>query len=108
MSLRVTPSGLYHAYRLAANFQYIDAVIVDVPILNDSVREKIRVVEDIGDRLARAETFVSDYLDNAWATIAKHAVGFDWAEMSETIKLEIQSIRWRLLRKPNYYYRKRG
>ena len=78
LSARVTPSGLYHAYRLSGNFQYIDAMIVDTPVLDDTVRENIRSVEDIGDRLTRAETFVTQYLDKVWEPLAANAVGFYW------------------------------
>jgi hypothetical protein len=105
-SMRVTPSGLYHAFRLASNFQYIDAMIIDTPILDDTVRDKIRGAEDIGDRLIRAEIFVTDYLDNAWSPIAKYAIGFDWAEMSENLQQEIQTIRWKLLRRPTHTQRR--
>jgi hypothetical protein len=101
-SMRVTPSGLYHAYRLTSNFQYIDAMMIDTPILHDSVREKIRSVEDIGDRLTRAEVFVKDYLDGMWSSLSALAIGFDWAEMSESVQQEIQAIRWRLLNKPRF------
>jgi hypothetical protein len=100
--MRVTPSGLYHAYRLTSNFQYIDAMMIDTPILHDSVREKIRSVEDIGDRLTRAEVFVKDYLDGMWSSLSALAIGFDWAEMSESVQQEIQAIRWRLLNKPRF------
>jgi hypothetical protein len=99
-SLRVTPSGLYHAYRLAGNFQYLDAMIVDTPILSDSVREKMRVVEDIADRLVRTEVFVKEYLDQMWTPLSGRAVGFDWAETSDHAQSEIQSIRWRLVNRP--------
>ena len=53
-SMRITPSGLYHALRLTGSFYYIDAVMIDTPILSDSVREKVHNIQHIGDRLARA------------------------------------------------------
>jgi GTPase SAR1 family protein len=99
-SMRVTPSGLYHAYRLAGNFQYLDAMIVDTPILPDSAREKMRVVEDIADRLVRAEVFVKEYLDHMWTPLSGRAIGFDWMEISYHAQQEIQSIRWRLVNRP--------
>ncbi len=100
MSMRVTPSGLYHAYRLAGSFQYLDAMIVDTPILTDSVREKMRVVDDIADRLIRAEVFVKEYLDKMWTPLAGHTLGFDWIDASGHAQQEIQSIRWRLVNHP--------
>jgi hypothetical protein len=98
-SMRVTPAGLYHVHRLAGTFQYIDAIIIDTPILNDSVRDKMQESTDIGDRLIRAERFVKDYLDNAWGSLSKVAVGFSWEAILEEIVLDIQTIRWRLARK---------
>jgi GTPase SAR1 family protein len=99
-SMRVTPAGLYHASRLAGNFQYIDAMIVDTPVLDDSVREKIRNAYGIGDRLTRVELFVKDYLNPAWEEIAQSAIGFDWGEMSSNALSEVEAIRWELIRKP--------
>jgi hypothetical protein len=99
-SMRVTPSGLYHAYRLAGAFAYLDAMIVDTPILLDSVREKMRVVDDIADRLVRVEVFVKDYLDQMWTPLSGRAVGFDWLETSDHVQQEILSIRWRLVNRP--------
>jgi GTPase SAR1 family protein len=99
-SMRATSSGLYHAYRLVGNFQYADAMIVDTPILDDTVRESIRPVEDIADRLTRVEIF-ANYLDKMWSPLAKAACGFDWEEMSETLMQEVQVIRWKQLRRPH-------
>jgi hypothetical protein len=92
-SLRATPSGLYHAYRIASKFSYVDAVVVDTPILDDAVREATRPADDLGDRLTRAESFI-EYLDSMWGPIAQCAVGFDWQEASESLKAEIAAIRW--------------
>jgi hypothetical protein len=94
--MRVTPSGLYHAYRLAATFTYIDAMIIDIPILDETVRDQMRSTDDIGDRLTRVETFVKDYLDRAWDPLADKAVGFDWLDLSEELKKEVETIRWKL------------
>ena len=96
-SLRPTPSGLYHVYRLAGLFQYLDAVVVDTPILDVSVRENIKNVDEIGDRLIRAESFVA-YLTSCWKELASRAVGFDWTENHDALLEEINSIRWRQAR----------
>jgi len=96
-SMRITPPGLYHVIRLTSSFYYIDAVIVDTPILSESAREKVRNVQGIGDRLARAEIFVREYLDPAWETLAKDAIGFDWPSQSAEVLGQIQEIRWKLV-----------
>jgi hypothetical protein len=104
--MRVTPSGLYHAYRLTATFQYLDAMIIDTPILNESVRDKTRATSEIGDRLTRVEVFVKEYLDSAWSLVSKDAVGFDWNEASEAVIQEISEIRWEVATKPKHYPRR--
>jgi hypothetical protein len=104
-SLRATPNGLYHAYRLTALFQYLDAMLIDTPILDDGVREKLgsaNVADNIADRLSRAEIF-ADYLDAAWKPLASQAVGFDWADSFELFQQQVVEIRWREARRKLRY-----
>ncbi|MFC9355844.1 hypothetical protein ACFTZB_04550 [Rhodococcus sp. NPDC057014] len=63
--VRITPSGGYLHKKLVSSFAYVDAVIVDTPVLDPGVRASIRDVFDIEDRIARADTFVN-YLDGCW------------------------------------------
>lgn len=90
--LRVTTLGLYHITRLCSLFEYVDAVIIDTPILDSNVRESVRDVLDIDSRLDRAECF-RHYLDAQWSTMHLQALGFDWGNASVSLKCQIERIR---------------
>ena len=90
-TLRITTLGLYHITQLCSLFEYIDAVIIDTPILDSNVREAICDVSDIGSRLKRAEYF-RDYLDTQWSKIDMQGLGFDWSNASSKLKLQIDHI----------------
>jgi hypothetical protein len=51
--LRVTSAGVYTARVLAGVFAYVDAVLVDTPILDDNYRRMIGNATDITSRLRR-------------------------------------------------------
>ena len=95
-TLRVTTLGLYHISRLSSLFEYVDAVILDTPILEPNVRELIRDVLDIDSRLDRAEHF-RGYLDTQWSAMHLQGLGFDWRNVSISLKRQIDSIRNRLV-----------
>jgi hypothetical protein len=91
-TLRVTTLGLYHISRLSSRFEYVDAVIIDTPVLEPDVRELICDVFDIDSRLDRAEYF-RDYLDTQWSAMNLQGLGFDWSNVSINLKWEINRIR---------------
>lgn len=90
-TLRVTTLGLYHVSRLCSRFEYIDAVILDTPILNSNVRELIHDVYNIDSRLERAEHF-RGYLDTQWSEMCLQGQGFDWNNSSVGLKQQIDRI----------------
>ena len=90
--LRTTAVGLYHATKLSRMFTYIDAVIVDTPILDQGARGDIKNVYLIDDRLDRAQLFRS-YLDKCWGLMKGKVVGFDWSECSRDLDKDIKHIR---------------
>jgi GTPase SAR1 family protein len=94
-TLRVTTLGLYHISRLCSLFEYIDAVILDTPILDSSIRELTRDVLDIDSRLDRAELF-QNYLDAQWSAMHLQGLGFDWSNSSVSLRRQINNIRGRL------------
>ncbi|WP_417374310.1 hypothetical protein [Glutamicibacter protophormiae] len=63
--LRITSVGLYSKNRLPHRFTYIDAIIVDTPILNSEYYERIVDAYTLEQRIARAVEF-SHYLKWAW------------------------------------------
>lgn len=94
-TIRATTLGLYHISRLCSLFEYVDAVIIDTPILDADTRELIHDVLDIDSRLERAENF-RDYLDTQWSKTSLQGLGFDWNNSSVGLKQQIERIRNRL------------
>jgi hypothetical protein len=90
-SFRVTTVGVYHVLKLIRTFTYIDAVVVDTPILDESTRAQLTYVDDIRERLSRAVTFC-DYLDKQWAKVDAHPVGFNWVDVSRDLRTDIKTI----------------
>jgi hypothetical protein len=91
---RVTSTGAYHIRRLLDMFVYLDAILVDTPILDDEYRDKIKDVSSIEDRIERGKLFV-DYLDKKWDQSGIKISGFDWKEHSEAIKKDVEKIHLR-------------
>lgn len=91
-AVRPTAKGLYHVVRLCHMFTYLDAVVVDTPILDPDLRSEIRNVSHIDERLVRAELF-RKYLDNLWLPFSGSASAFSWQDASEDVGREIDRIR---------------
>lgn len=94
-ALRITSIGAYHLKRLVRLFAYQDAVIVDTPILNRSIREAIGNVNTIEERLERVQHF-RNYLDLSWQQLESTGDTFDWPNVSTEIDKEIEEIRRRV------------
>jgi hypothetical protein len=87
-AFRPTAVGAYHATRLCRLFSYVDAVIVDTPILVEADRERIGLAESIMDRLARAEQFVT-YLDSQWPPMASASTEFRWPDVTTDLRANL-------------------
>jgi hypothetical protein len=85
---RVTTVGMYVLSRLVRWFVYIDAVVVDTPILDQNARLGIANVDQVDRRVARGRIFV-DYLDSQWAKLSASPVAFDWAAVSRDLKSDM-------------------
>jgi hypothetical protein len=90
-SFRVTSVGIYHAMRLSKIFSYFDAVIVDTPILDPAVREKIMNVHALPERVDRVQAFLS-YLDEAWQDLSSFSLVFPWRDQVSVLRSEISRI----------------
>ena len=90
--LRATPTGAYHIERLAGEFSYLDAVLVDTPILDEALRPLIGDVKAFNQRLDRAEAFVR-YLDRHWSNVGAEAAGYNWRTASENFDGQVAGIR---------------
>jgi hypothetical protein len=74
---RITTVGAYTYKKLMGTFVYLDAVVVDTPIVEESAAEALADVNDIEDRVARSRIF-GDYLDRAWDAVKGDGHAFDW------------------------------
>ena len=92
--LRVTPRGMYVARTLVREFTYVNAVVVDTPIIDDSIRCKVWDVSDIWARLDRAELFL-EYLDESSNAVQDSAATEEWLAISREVRSKIQEIRSR-------------
>jgi hypothetical protein len=98
-SYRVTTIGAYTYKRLLRTFVYLDAVVVDTPVVDDDVAHRLDDHRDIEDRLKRAEHFIS-YLDDQWDQFEVVSPPFSWPEVREEIAGDMErakrsAARWR-------------
>jgi hypothetical protein len=89
--VRVTTTGMYHVYELMKTFQYVDAMIVDTPILDATHRSGICDAGRIADRLARTRQF-ADYLNLMWNTAKLPTKPLDWSPIYKSLIVEIDRI----------------
>ena len=82
--IRPTPIGLYHIHELLGNFSYLDAVVVDTPILDPQLEQHITDVHTLADRIQRAFIF-REYLDRAWRFFHPTNLPLDWPEKSAEV-----------------------
>jgi hypothetical protein len=85
---RITTVGVYLITKLAQRFVYIDAVVIDTPIMDETTRVNIANVDPLDSRVARAKTFV-DYLDSEWMKLSGSPVSFDWPTTSQQLKADL-------------------
>ena len=93
--IRVTSAGAYSRKKLCVLFSYLDAVVVDTPIVDVSWRSEIHDARSIDDRLERAEKFLS-YLDQCWEKAPELIDKFDWTPLSKIARRQISEIKARL------------
>jgi hypothetical protein len=91
VAYRITTIGAYTIKRLCTHFQYVDAMVVDTPIVDEAARLELGGTDDIDQRLGRATRFV-DYLDSQWQTVGNKSVTWDWAGISNSVREQIVSI----------------
>lgn len=96
---RITTVGAYTYKRLICTFVYIDAVVVDTPIVNAEFEAMLGEQRDVEDRLERARSLLS-YLDAQWSAIADDGLPFSWGEARVLLDTDIEraarsAARWR-------------
>lgn len=91
-SYRPTSIGSYLHRKLSHSFSYVDAMIVDTPIVDPSVRRNMRDVHSIKDRIQRAKQFQL-YLDAQWEIFDPPTDGipFLWDKVSAKLAIDIET-----------------
>ena len=92
---RITTIGSYYYQKLVGIFPYVDAMVIDTPIVDRAVRENIGDEGSILRRLERAEIF-RRYLDSQWSMIEAAVEVFNWRHLSSQLNAEINFIKSRL------------
>ena len=92
---RLTSIGAYYLKNLIQQFTYIDAMVLDTPLVDPETSSKIPDVDRISDRLARAITFC-DYLDSQWVALEAYQLPFSWPTVRNIIDNDISYITGRL------------
>ena len=85
---RITTVGAYTCKKLIRRFVYLDAVVVDTPIVDADAAEGIRDCSTIEERLERAERFVG-YLDSQWKPLENRDTAFSWSDARAAIAEEL-------------------
>jgi hypothetical protein len=88
---RITTVGAYTYRKLAGRFVYLDAIVVDTPIIDGSIADKLGDSRDIEDRLGRCRLFCR-YLDEAWDRFDHPEAGFDWKEVRADLIADYERI----------------
>jgi hypothetical protein len=100
-AFRITPIGAYSIKRLVESFSYVDAMIVDTPIIERDARESISNVSSIAQRLDRFDVFIA-YLGRQAEKLDWSGVGFDWYGSLASLKADADRTRRKagVLRRP--------
>jgi hypothetical protein len=91
VAYRITTIGAYTIKQLCKYFAYVDAMIVDTPIVDDKVRASIGDNDDIDRRLERSVRF-GDYLDSQWQAIGHKNITWEWIGISNALRDNISQV----------------
>jgi len=93
-AFRVTTIGAYHLKRWAGSFSYLDAMVFDTPIFDESVVESVMrnpVSFDIAIRYDRATHFRT-YLTACWHEAAIAVPYFEWNDIVKAGRDSFESV----------------
>jgi hypothetical protein len=88
---RITTVGAYTLRNLPSQFTYIDAIVVDTPIIDHEVRGQVGLPRSMADRLTRVEVFRS-YLDECWSASGLDSQGWSWPTVSSALQRDITHV----------------
>ncbi len=92
LEIRLTTLGKYHLNHLVGTFQYVDAMVLDTPILDEELRQGIDTDRRIEVRLSRVELFVQ-YLAECSQALEDGDSQSVWNEIQELVTGDIESVR---------------
>ncbi len=94
-NVRITTVGAYTVNKLSSMFAYVDAMIVDTPIVDSAARRRISDAITLRDRLERSECFKT-YLDEQWGPLQDKPIAFDWRLASAALERDLERVERRL------------
>lgn len=90
-ALRITALGRYHVTELVRTFVYIDAVVVDTPIMDEVARRECSHVAELNERLARGRAFLR-YLNHCSEELLDGAAIELWNSIHTAVERDITTI----------------
>lgn len=88
---RITTVGAYTVRILLAYFAYVDAVLIDTPIVDQQYRRLIEDVHNLPERVNRTEYFRL-YLDRQWSKVNSEGLPWRWSDTSEVLSKDIRRV----------------
>ncbi len=82
--VKLTTLGKYHLFSISKQFQYVDSIIIDTPILDEEIRKVISMDVDINSRLNRTGLFIN-YLDSCVLSVKDVEIQNLWKEISKAV-----------------------
>lgn len=89
--MRISSLGRYHLVELMARFIYLDAVIVDTPIMDDDIRSAVKDVQSLDERLERARLFLR-YLHKCAQQVINTPFYTYWERCHDAVASDITDI----------------
>jgi hypothetical protein len=90
-AVRPSSIGVYHLDELSSSFTYVDAVVVDTPILDPQLQQYIKDVHSLSERVERAFVF-REYLDRSWELLRSSDISLDWPEKSNQVAVLLKRL----------------
>lgn len=88
---RINTRGAFHHKKVAGAFYYLDAVIVDTPILDPQILRHIGAGWSISERITKVAYFLR-YLSSCWAHLRGAERLFDWPAFERAAYAEMDLI----------------
>jgi hypothetical protein len=94
LAYRITSIGKYHLLKLPRMFTYVDAIVIDTPVIEKSYSDNITMADSIQKRVERVEYFVA-YLTHQWQKCSHAASRFDWPATVADLNKDIVEVKQR-------------